>query len=101
MRKRRFEGNSRVLRIALQLVLIATSLAVVMGCVLIPYPTRPDVARSEAITIADDHTLVTLGPRKLLEKVTKEIQEAYAEIGKKFSAAKGKQMKEEMPSYFG
>jgi transitional endoplasmic reticulum ATPase len=39
--------------------------------------------------------------QKVRPSATKEIQEAYAEIGKKFSAAKGKQMKEEMPSYFG
>jgi hypothetical protein len=51
-----------------------------MSCVFIPYPTRPDVAQSEVITVADERTLVTLGPRKLLEKVTKEIQEANPAI---------------------
>jgi hypothetical protein len=65
---------------ALPFMLVAPLLAVAMSCVLIPYPTRPDVARSEAVTIADEDTLVTLGPRKLLEKVTKEIQEANPAI---------------------
>ncbi len=42
---------------------------------------------------------------KAMEKVrpsaTKEIQDAYKELGKFFSSAKGKQMKDEKPSYFG
>jgi len=32
---------------------------------------------------------------------TKEVEAAYEELGQKFSSAKGKQMKDEMPSYFG
>jgi len=60
--------------------LLVPLLTVAMSCVFIPYPTRPDVAQSEIITVADEHTLVTLGPRKLLEKVTKEIQEANPAI---------------------
>ncbi len=40
-----------------------------------------------------------------LEKVgasaTKDVEKAYEELGKRFTSAKGKQMKDEMPSYFG
>ena len=43
-----------------------------------------------------DKALNKVGPSS-----TKEVEKAYAELGKKFSAAKGKQLKEEMPSYFG
>ncbi len=39
--------------------------------------------------------------KKVRASVTKEVEDAYEEIGKKFSSAKGKQMKDEMPSYFG
>jgi len=38
---------------------------------------------------------------KIRPSVTKEIEKAYQELGEKFSSAKGKQMKDEMPSYFG
>ncbi|MBW2989962.1 CDC48 family AAA ATPase [Candidatus Woesearchaeota archaeon] len=39
--------------------------------------------------------------KKVRASITKDIEKAYEEIGKKFSSAKGQQMKEEMPSYFG
>jgi len=65
---------------AVLFALLVPLLTVAMSCVFIPYPTRPDVAQSEVITVADERTLVTLGPRKLLEKVTKEIQEANPAI---------------------
>ena len=48
----------------------------VMSCVFIPYPVKPDVVQSEAITLSAEHTMVTLSPRKLLEKIAKEIQGA-------------------------
>jgi transitional endoplasmic reticulum ATPase len=43
-----------------------------------------------------DEALDKVGPSS-----TKEVEAAYEELGRKFSSAKGKQMKEEMPNYFG
>ena len=39
--------------------------------------------------------------KKIRPSITKEVEKAYEELGEKFSSAKGKQMKDEMPSYFG
>ncbi|MBW2975144.1 CDC48 family AAA ATPase [Candidatus Woesearchaeota archaeon] len=39
--------------------------------------------------------------KKVNPSITKEIEKAYDDLGRKFSSAKGKQMKDEMPSYFG
>ncbi|MBW2981049.1 CDC48 family AAA ATPase [Candidatus Woesearchaeota archaeon] len=39
--------------------------------------------------------------KKVRPSITKEIEKAYEEIGRQFSSAKAKQMKEEAPSYFG
>ena len=38
---------------------------------------------------------------KVKPSVTKDVEKAYEDLGNQFSAAKGKQMKDEMPSYFG
>ena len=38
---------------------------------------------------------------KVRPSITKEVESAYEELGNKFTAARGKQMKDEMPSYFG
>ncbi len=38
---------------------------------------------------------------KVRASITPEVEKAYEELGAMFSAAKGKQMKDEMPSYFG
>ena len=38
---------------------------------------------------------------KVRPSASKEIQEAYAELQEKFSAARGEQFKEERPSYYG
>ncbi|MEA2036873.1 MAG: CDC48 family AAA ATPase [Nanoarchaeota archaeon] len=38
---------------------------------------------------------------KIRPSVTADVEKAYEELGKQFTSAKGKQMKEEMPSYFG
>jgi transitional endoplasmic reticulum ATPase len=39
--------------------------------------------------------------KKVRPSLTKEIEKTYEELGKQFTAAKAKQMKDEMPSYFG
>jgi transitional endoplasmic reticulum ATPase len=39
--------------------------------------------------------------KKVFPSVTKEIENAYNDIGKHFSSARGKQMEEEKPSYMG
>ena len=39
--------------------------------------------------------------KKVRPSVTKDVEKAYEDLGQQFSAAKGRQMKEEMPSYFG
>jgi SpoVK/Ycf46/Vps4 family AAA+-type ATPase len=38
---------------------------------------------------------------KVPPSATPEVEKTYEELGKQFSSAKGKQMKEEMPNYFG
>ena len=38
---------------------------------------------------------------KVRASITPEVEKAYEELGAKFSSAKGKQMRDEMPSYFG
>jgi transitional endoplasmic reticulum ATPase len=38
---------------------------------------------------------------KVSASVTKDVEKAYEDLGKQFTSAKGKQMKDEMPSYFG
>ena len=38
---------------------------------------------------------------KVPPSITKEVDKAYEDLGRQFSAAKGRQMKEEMPNYFG
>jgi len=38
---------------------------------------------------------------KVAPSATKDVEKTYEEIGRQFSSAKAKQMKEEMPSYFG
>jgi len=69
-----------VLQTVLPLALVLPSMMVVMSCVFIPYPVKPDVVQSETIPLSAEHTMVTLSPRKLLEKVTKEIKEANRNI---------------------
>jgi transitional endoplasmic reticulum ATPase len=39
--------------------------------------------------------------KKINPSASKEVEKTYEEIGKQFSSAKAKQMKEEMPNYFG
>ncbi|MBU0629238.1 MAG: CDC48 family AAA ATPase [Nanoarchaeota archaeon] len=39
--------------------------------------------------------------KKVRPSVTADVEKAYEEIGNKFTSARGKQMKEEMPDYFG
>jgi hypothetical protein len=38
---------------------------------------------------------------KVRPSASKEIQEAYAQLQEQFSAARGKEFKEERPSYYG
>ena len=70
-------------QLAFGILLITLVITMTMGtlsCVPIPYPVKPDVAQSETITLSTQETLVTLGPRELLEKVAKKIQEASDNI---------------------
>ncbi len=39
--------------------------------------------------------------KKIRPSITKAVESAYEEIGKQFTAARGRQMKEDMPNYFG
>ncbi|MFH2028491.1 MAG: CDC48 family AAA ATPase [Nanoarchaeota archaeon] len=39
--------------------------------------------------------------KKVRPSITEDIERVYEELGEKFSSAKGNQMKQEMPSYFG
>lgn len=64
----------------LLITLVFTLSVVTLSCVPIPYPVKPDVVQSETITLSTQETLVTLGPRDLLEKVAKKIQEASHNI---------------------
>ena len=57
---------------------------------------RDNIKAKEITTGFFDKALEKVGP-----SATEEVEKAYEELGKQFSAAKGKQMKEEMPSYFG
>jgi transitional endoplasmic reticulum ATPase len=57
---------------------------------------RENIKSKEIESKFFDQALEKVGPSS-----TKEVEKAYEELGKKFSAAKGKEMKEEMPSYFG
>jgi len=57
---------------------------------------RKDIKSKEITSKFFDEAL-----SKVRASVTSEVEKAYEEIGNKFSAAKGKQMKDEMPSYFG
>ena len=57
---------------------------------------RKDMKAKEITSKFFDEALEKVGPSS-----TKEVEKAYEELGRKFSAAKGKQMKEEMPNYFG
>ncbi len=43
----------------------------------------------------------TVALKKVKSSVTKEVEKAYENLGEQFTSAKGKQMKDEMPSYFG
>jgi len=57
---------------------------------------RDDI-NAKAVTLKNfEEALEKVGPSS-----TKDVEKAYEELGKQFSAAKGKQMKEEMPNYFG
>ena len=57
---------------------------------------RKNINAKEVTAKFFDEALDKVGPSS-----TKEVEEAYEELGRKFSSAKGKQMKDEMPSYFG
>ncbi len=57
---------------------------------------RKDIKAKEISTKHFDEALNKVGASS-----TKDVEKAYEELGAKFSAAKGKQMKDEMPSYFG
>ena len=57
---------------------------------------RKDIKAKEITTKSFDDAL-----KKVRPSAPKEVEKAYDELGDKFSSAKGKQMKEEMPSYFG
>lgn len=55
-------------------------LVLLTGCVVVPYPVSPEVTQSEAITLSAEGTRVTVGPRRLLERVAKEIRDADPRI---------------------
>jgi len=57
---------------------------------------RKDIKAKEVTLKNFEEALEKVGPSS-----TKDVEKAYEELGKQFSAAKGKQMKEEMPNYFG
>ena len=57
---------------------------------------RKDIKAKEVTSKFFDEAL-----QKVRPSITKEVEKAYEEIGNQFTAAKGKQMKDEMPSYFG
>ena len=57
---------------------------------------RQDIKSKEITMKFFDEALKKVNP-----STTKEVEKTYEDIGKQFSAAKGKQMKEEMPNYFG
>jgi transitional endoplasmic reticulum ATPase len=57
---------------------------------------RKDI-KSKEVTAKDFEDAL----KKIRPSVTKEIEETYEKLGQQFTAAKAKQMKEEMPSYFG
>jgi transitional endoplasmic reticulum ATPase len=57
---------------------------------------RKNINAKEVTSKFFDEALDKVGPSS-----TKEVEAAYEELGQKFSSAKGKQMKDEMPSYFG
>ena len=53
------------------LALVSLSLA---GCIIVPYPVSSEDARVDEVQIAGE-VYVTVGPRKLLEEVSKKITE--------------------------
>jgi len=57
---------------------------------------RKDIKAKEISSKFFDEALEKVRP-----SVTKEVENAYEELGAMFSSAKGRQMKDEMPSYFG
>ncbi len=57
---------------------------------------RKDMKAKEITSKAFDEALDKVRP-----SVTKEVEKAYEDLGNQFTSARGKQMKDEMPSYFG
>ena len=57
---------------------------------------RKDIKAKEITSKFFDEAL-----NKVKPSVTKDVEKAYEDIGAQFTAARGKQMKEEMPNYFG
>jgi len=57
---------------------------------------RKDIKSKEITTKFFDEAL-----KKVKPSITKEVEKAYENLGEQFTSAKGKQMKDEMPSYFG
>jgi transitional endoplasmic reticulum ATPase len=57
---------------------------------------RKNIQAKEVTAKFFDDALLKVAPSS-----TEDVEKMYEEMGKMFSSAKGKQMKEEMPSYFG
>ncbi|MFH1641274.1 MAG: CDC48 family AAA ATPase [Nanoarchaeota archaeon] len=57
---------------------------------------RKDIKAKEIPSKSFDEALKKVNP-----SITSDIEKAYEELGSKFYSAKGKQMKDEMPNYFG
>ena len=49
------------------------------GCAIVPYPVNPEVDRFDNVHLAGD-TLVTVGPRVALEKVSERIEKKNSKV---------------------
>ncbi len=55
------------------------AIGLLTGCVIVPHPVAPHTERAEEIRLADD-ILVSVGPRRLLEKITDKVSKRRKDI---------------------
>ncbi len=55
------------------------AIGLLTGCVIVPHPVTPNTERAEEIPLADD-ILVSVGPRRFLEKITDKVSKRRKDI---------------------
>ncbi len=59
--------------------LILLSASLIMGCIIVPTPVTPHIETDEEVHLSD-YTMVTVGPRKLLENIGERITDSRTGI---------------------